>query len=387
MKQVVLGSICLVAVVSCGEVASSTPDAAVVSDSGHVTLTVTVDGTGAGTVTSSPAGIDCGATCSAQFDTGSSVTLTAVAAAGTTFVGWSNGCDGTAPTCTLTMSQALTATATFASARHTLTVVTAGLGSGGVMSAPAGINCPTDCDEAFGAGSSVTLTAAPTAGSVFTGWSGACSGTQLTCSVPMTDSKAVTATFQPAFCTTGMLDRFDGADGTTIAGWTERAGDWQITTNRVHHASTGGVYTHYMTKDGSSQTDGCASVAAFAMTPAGAGTVEAVGVVLRWTSPNNYVVGLVQDNNSDGTFDNMFIYEYPGGTHLGALGGLALGTTPRIKACIVGNAVTLSADAANDGVFEVSTTATTTLAGAGLAGVMIHTFSTQPRADDFCVGE
>src|SRR5207244_10398538 len=53
------------------------------------TLTVSKAGTGAGTVTSSPAGITCGATCAASFTSGTAVTLTAAPAAGSTFTGWS----------------------------------------------------------------------------------------------------------------------------------------------------------------------------------------------------------------------------------------------------------------------------------------------------------
>src|SRR5947199_1145836 len=59
-------------------------------------LTVTKAGTGGGTVTSSPAGISCGATCSTSFTTGTVVTLSAAPAAGSTFAGWSgSGCSGT----------------------------------------------------------------------------------------------------------------------------------------------------------------------------------------------------------------------------------------------------------------------------------------------------
>jgi len=77
------------------------------------TLTVSKSGTGSGTVTSAPAGIDCGSTCSAGFDAGSSVTLTAAADAGSAFGGWSGGgCSGTGA-CTVTMSAATTVTAAF----------------------------------------------------------------------------------------------------------------------------------------------------------------------------------------------------------------------------------------------------------------------------------
>ncbi len=67
------------------------------------TLTVNKTGTGSGTVTSSPAGINCGSTCRAQFTQGTVVTLTASPTAGSTFTGWSGGgCSGTG-TCQVTL--------------------------------------------------------------------------------------------------------------------------------------------------------------------------------------------------------------------------------------------------------------------------------------------
>ena len=59
-------------------------------------LSVEKTGTGSGTVTSDPAGIDCGSTCSFDFSYNTDVTLTAVADSGSTFTGWSGaGCTGT----------------------------------------------------------------------------------------------------------------------------------------------------------------------------------------------------------------------------------------------------------------------------------------------------
>jgi PKD repeat protein len=67
-------------------------------------LTITKTGSGSGTVTSSPAGIDCGADCTEIYVEGTVVTLTAVPDAGSYFSGWSNpGCSGTGD-CAVTMN-------------------------------------------------------------------------------------------------------------------------------------------------------------------------------------------------------------------------------------------------------------------------------------------
>jgi alpha-tubulin suppressor-like RCC1 family protein len=82
-------------------------------------LTVTIDSnadTGSGTVSSSPGGIDkCAASCSASYESGTPVTLTASPATGSVFTGWSgSGCAGTGA-CPVIMSEARSVTATFAS--------------------------------------------------------------------------------------------------------------------------------------------------------------------------------------------------------------------------------------------------------------------------------
>ena len=81
-------------------------------------------------------------------------------------------------------------------ATATLTVTKAGSGTGMVKSRPAGILCGTDCSQSYTSGTVVTLRATPAAGSTFTGWSGACTGSGM-CTVTMNESKAVTATFTP----------------------------------------------------------------------------------------------------------------------------------------------------------------------------------------------
>jgi hypothetical protein len=78
-----------------------------------VALTVAASGAGTGTITSSPAGINCGTACTATFGMRTTVTLTATPSAGSDFTGWTGaGCSGTG-NCTVTMSQAQSVTATF----------------------------------------------------------------------------------------------------------------------------------------------------------------------------------------------------------------------------------------------------------------------------------
>ncbi|HVO55105.1 MAG TPA: hypothetical protein VMT37_11905, partial [Solirubrobacterales bacterium] len=156
-------------------------------------LSLTKSGTGSGTVTSSPSGIECGATCSANYDHGTEVTLTPNPAAGSEFKGWSGACTGTG-TCKVTIDAAKEVGAEFALERHLLSVSRSGSGSGSVTSAPAGIECGATCSASFNHGTEVTLSAPPASGSRFIKWTGACTGTG-TCKVTMSAAKSVGAEF------------------------------------------------------------------------------------------------------------------------------------------------------------------------------------------------
>lgn len=163
-----------------------------------VSLSVAKSGSAGGTVTSAPLGINCGVDCSEIFVIGTVVTLTATPDAGAFFVGWSGACSGTG-TCNLAMNSSQAVTAQFdtiPSGDVTLnaSIDPASTGSGVITSNPGGINCGADCVQNFAQGTLVTLTATPEPGSVFSGWSGACSGTG-NCVVTMNANTAVSAEF------------------------------------------------------------------------------------------------------------------------------------------------------------------------------------------------
>jgi Ca2+-binding RTX toxin-like protein len=177
-----------------------------------VMYALSVSSSGQGSVTSSPGGINCGADCSEQYAAGTAVTLTAAAAQGWTFSGWTGACTGT-DACTVFVDGTRSVQATFAPApspspgpgpspgppppppttTHTLTVTV--VGSGTVASSPGGISCGRDCSESYASGTSVTLVATPTGTlGVFVGWAGGCTGTG-SCTVSMGSDQTVVAVF------------------------------------------------------------------------------------------------------------------------------------------------------------------------------------------------
>lgn len=161
------------------------------------TLSVTKMGSaaGAGTVTSSPTGINCGADCTKDYSGGTTVVLFADAPLGSVFSGFT-GCDrSTSTTCTVSVSAPSHITATFTAVPvRQLTVSRDGTGAGRVTGP--GINCGTDCTEPYNDGTSVVLIARPSApGSMFAAWTGCDSVATNTCAVAMTGDRRISATF------------------------------------------------------------------------------------------------------------------------------------------------------------------------------------------------
>jgi len=196
---------------------SATFAAATPPPRGQYRLTVWVQGKGR--VTSSPAGIDCEtSSCSADFASGTTVTLTPAPASGYGFAGWGTDCSG-AGGCTLSVSKDATVYANFvaqAPPPPALVHLTAAVSGPGTVTG-AGLDCgesTTKCDVTVPGGSTVTLTASAGGGTRFTGWGGACSGASSTCKLTLQSDTKVTAEFQSEVLA---LAPNDGTNGTTIA--------------------------------------------------------------------------------------------------------------------------------------------------------------------------
>lgn len=151
-----------------------------------------VTNTGHGTLTSAPAGIVCGSTCSYNFTNGNTVTLWATPDTGYRFVGWGGDCSGTGD-CVLTMNSNKNLTAGFTQ-NATFSLGVSKTGNGTITSIPTGINCGTACGFSFTSGDTVTLTATPESGNTFSGWGGSCSGAE-PCTLKMDGAKTVNANF------------------------------------------------------------------------------------------------------------------------------------------------------------------------------------------------
>jgi hypothetical protein len=152
-------------------------------------LAVFVDGHGS--VRSSPSGIDCGSTCSANFDEGTPVALTPVPDSGFAFSGWSGACNG-AGGCVVTMSGDANVSARFDALPPQMFSVTVTVSGPGKISGN-GLDCPGSmCTVQVASGTTLALNAVPNAGARFMGWSG-CSGS---CNVTVTQNLSIGARFE-----------------------------------------------------------------------------------------------------------------------------------------------------------------------------------------------
>jgi Divergent InlB B-repeat domain len=159
-------------------------------DTAPVHLSVVIQGVG--TVSSDIPGVACTASCESDWDANQPVALAAAAAPGMRFVRWSGGCSG-AVACTVALASATTVTALFAPATFPLTISITGRGEVRTSSSPA--PCAVRCRLAVRSYQAVSLRAVAAAGWRLSRWAGACRGTRLTCSLPMTSAEVAHAVF------------------------------------------------------------------------------------------------------------------------------------------------------------------------------------------------
>jgi hypothetical protein len=247
------------------------------------------------------------------------VALTATAASGSTFAGWT----GTGCSSTVTVTGNMTCTATFNLNAYTLTVAKAGTGSGTVTAT--GINCGTDCSQVVNSGTQVALTATAASGSTFAGWTGTgCSST-----VTVTGNMTCTATFNNDVASmdrvglyrpsTGewFLDQSgNGAwDGCQVdlcvqsfgaAGTVPVVGEWDASGLTQLGLFFPGAGEWYLDKNTNETWDGCA-VDLCVVSSGAQGNIPVAG---KWTSGGYDRLGVFHpttgywylDKNGDGTF-------------------------------------------------------------------------------------
>jgi hypothetical protein len=133
---------------------------------------------GPGTIQQSPSGT--------SFNSGTSITLTAVPNANAAFTGWSGACAGSAnPVCTFTLNANTSVTASFV---NIYTLTTSVVGPGSITQSPTGTS--------FNSGTLITLTAVPGTNATFTSWAGACAAsTNPVCTFAISANTSVSATF------------------------------------------------------------------------------------------------------------------------------------------------------------------------------------------------
>lgn len=198
------------------------------------TLTVSGGGTGSGVVTSSPAGMNCTITagvaaatgCQAQFQKGTTVTLTATPRSGHSFLQWQLYCVGT-DTCVASMTYNQSVKARFMKGPFTIRIssATAGVGNGTVKSqaglTPA-INCvitngtpaSTGCAATYPAYTDLTLTATPAAG-FSGGLAGPCGGSA-SCRFSVVQGLTIPAGFARGSSTFAAQGRWEPAFATPV---------------------------------------------------------------------------------------------------------------------------------------------------------------------------
>ncbi|MBC7073821.1 hypothetical protein H5T58_00285 [Candidatus Parcubacteria bacterium] len=160
------------------------------------TLSVLKDPKEGGRIYSAPQGIDCGTKCDSSFAQNTQVTLYAQPSPGYKVSSWS-GCDKSErEVCVVVMNSSKEVQVKFVQANYTLSV-TKNISTGGTIKSNDGkINCGQSCSASYPLQSQVTLSAIPSFGYEFKGWSGCDYVLENNCFVVMYSDREVRANFE-----------------------------------------------------------------------------------------------------------------------------------------------------------------------------------------------
>jgi uncharacterized repeat protein (TIGR02543 family) len=240
-------------------------------------LTLTKTGSGTGTVTSNPAAISCGATCTSKFPTGQSVKLTASQGTGSTFAGWT-GCGFTSgTTCTVVVGSSKNVSANFDTIMYSVTYNSNG-----------GSDVPS---QNIAYNTVATVPPAPTkAGYTFAGWY---TTSGLTTAFAFTTAITANRTLYAKWTIANYNVTFNSNGGSTII-------DQSVLYNSVATAPSSPIKTGY-TFDGWYSDAGLATVFAFTTPISGSITLYAKWTAITYTISGNAGIAGVTLSYTDGT--------------------------------------------------------------------------------------
>lgn len=173
-------------------------------------------------------------------------------------------------------------------------------------------------------------------------------------------------------------DDFNVPNSTTVSGWTEQSGDWQIFNNTLQ--TPGNSSWEYITFDGSAQADGCITARA---TYTGTADTRFVGIHGRYASSITNILFKIQDNGGVGYWNSYWIYVDDNLIKYDDT-GVNFGTDAIIQMEYSGTSVTVRIDVDRDGTWDYTDAATVTNTTSGLCGVVAYNTA---FADDFCWGD
>jgi hypothetical protein len=156
----------------------------------QVQLPLTISGPGS--VSADVPGLECGQSCTTTWNAATELELTAAPRPGFKLARWGGACAG-GGSCSVAVAPGATVSALFAPVVFRLSVSVAGRGT--VRSSRSGITCRPRCSATFPSYTPLRLTATPAKGWRFRSWSGACRGSNRSCTVPMTAATRARAVF------------------------------------------------------------------------------------------------------------------------------------------------------------------------------------------------